>query len=124
MGRGDLRYWSLCANTQLTTFLACLTDTQVPIDRKRNFTIAISTAASRPRNAVERCGVAWLPAGPAPQMILILRNMLPSPSFRYSIQRATAGKEKQGLGPYYPRGTYYATPAAADAALGCRRSAD
>jgi hypothetical protein len=51
--------------------------------------------------------VAWLPAGPTPHSIVILRNMLPAPDFANAIQRAKQGSERQTLGPYYPTGAYY-----------------
>jgi hypothetical protein len=81
----------------------------VPIDPSGDYEIAISTAAARPRNAIDACGVAWLPAGPAPQSALILRNMLPDPGFHQAIQDVKPGSEATTMGPYYPGGRYYAT---------------
>jgi hypothetical protein len=111
MGTGQVRYWSLCTNSQTTAFYACRQDDQVPIDAQGYYTIAISSAAARPLNATEACGVAWLPSGPAPQSALIMRNMLPDPSFAQAIQNAQPGKEAQAMGAYYPTGHYYATTA-------------
>jgi hypothetical protein len=118
MGTGQLRYWSLCTNAQTTAYYACHQDDQVPVDRRGYYTIAISTAAARPRNATESCGVSWLPAGPWRQSLLILRNMLPAPTFAQAIQNAQPGTEQQTLGEYYPRGTYYRTTADFEK-LGC-----
>lgn len=118
MGTGQLRYWSMCTNSQTTAFYGCRQDDQVPLDAKRRYRIVISTAAARPENAREACGMAWLPAGPVPQSLVILRNMLPDPGFAQAIQRVEPGREAQGMGDHYPRGTYYATTEDAEA-LGC-----
>jgi hypothetical protein len=65
MGSGQLRFWSICTGDVATTMTYnCLVDKDIPIDRNREFTLAISTAAARPANATTRCGIAWLPAGP------------------------------------------------------------
>lgn len=111
MGTGQVRYWSLCSNSQTTAFYGCKQDDQVPLDADGFYTFVVSTAAARPRNATEACGRAWLPAGPVPQSILILRNMLPAPAFAEAIQNAEPGAEAQTMGAYYPRGTYFATTA-------------
>jgi hypothetical protein len=111
MGTGQLRYWSFCTNGQGTQVYACRQDDQIPTDNHGNYTIATSTTAARPKNATEACGVAWIPAGPLPQSILILRNMLPDPSFAEAIQNAKPGAEADTMGAYYPRGRYYATTA-------------
>lgn len=118
MGTGQLRYWSFCTNSQVTAYYACRQDDQIPTDANGYYTVVISTAAARPKNATEACGVAWLPAGAFPQSIVILRNMLPDPSFTQAIQNARPGTEEQTLGEYYPRGTYYATTADFER-LGC-----
>jgi len=107
MGSGQLRYYSFCTNATGTQYIACRNDDAIPLDGAGDFTIAVSTAANRPANATERCGVAWLPAGPTPQSILILRNMLPNPSFAQAVQNARQGTEQRTLGAYYPRGAYY-----------------
>jgi hypothetical protein len=111
MGSGQLRYWSFCTNAQTTAYYACKQDDQIPVDDDGYYTIVVSTAAARPRNATEACGVAWVPVGPLSSSLLILRNMLPDPSFAEAIQNASPGTEAATLGEYYPRGTYYATPA-------------
>lgn len=119
MGTGQLRYWSMCTENGASQFYACLTDDAVPTDRSGYYTIAISTSAYRPSDATVACGIQWLPAGPVPQTVLLMRNMLPSPGFTQSVQNARIGHEQQDLGPYYPTSTYYATTAAAEQALGC-----
>jgi hypothetical protein len=119
MGTGQLRYWSLCSNEAATErFYACVTDDQVATDPTGSYTVVVSSAADRPPNARPACGVNWLPAGPAPDTLLIMRNMLPAPSFANSVQAARYGHEAQDLGPYFPS-TSYATVATVRA-LGCR----
>jgi hypothetical protein len=98
----------------------CLVDKDIPLHRHRRFTLAISTAAARPANATARCGVAWLPAGPPGQTVVILRNMLASPGFKQAIQNVQPGHEKSTMGAYYPTGHYYKTTAAFER-LGCHR---
>lgn len=119
MGTGQLRYWSMCTGTRTTQTLGCTVDEQTPTDANGYYTVAISTAADRPPDATAACGVTWLPWGPDPQGIALMRNMLPSPDFAQAIQNAAVGTEQQTMGPYYPIGTYYATPEAFDAAVGC-----
>jgi hypothetical protein len=119
MGAGQLRYWSLCSNEAATErFYACLVDDQVATDSTGAYTLVVSSAADRPHNARPACGINWLPTGPAPDTVLILRNMLPAPSFSRSVQSARYGHEAQDMGPYFPT-TRYSTVAAVEA-LGCR----
>lgn len=112
MGTGQLRYWSICTGNRLTQAYGCLVDEDMPVDANGDFTLVVSPAAARPSNATTACGVGWLPDGPDLQGILIMRNMLPDPSFAEAIQNATPGTEAQTLGPYYPTGRYYANAAA------------
>jgi hypothetical protein len=115
MGTGQLRYWSMCSNTSTTQFLACVKDDDLPIDASGYYTVVISTAATRPSSAAGSCGIAWLPKGPLPSAPIILRNMLPDPSFSQAIQNAAQGTEQQTLGEYYPRGYYFRHAADFDA---------
>lgn len=121
MEAAQLRYWSLCTNAQETSAYACVTDDQVAVDERGEYAIAVSAGNARPRNATEACGVTWMPAGPVPQSVLLMRNMLPAPDFEQAIQRVTPGQERSQMGAYYPLGTYYPSSAAAEAALGCAR---
>jgi hypothetical protein len=121
MGTGQLRFWSICTGDVETTMTYnCLVDKDIPIDRQRYFTVAISTAAARPANAIARCAVAWLPAGPPGQTVVILRNMLPSVRFKQAIQNAQPRHERATIGRYYPVGRYYKTTAAFER-RGCHR---
>lgn len=108
MGTGQLRYWSMCSNMSTTQYLGCVDDTEVPLDAEGYYTIVISTAANQPADANPGCGIEWLPKGPLPSAPLILRNMLPDPSFTQAIQDVPAqGQEQATLGPYYPQGYYF-----------------
>src|SRR5690606_11909917 len=105
MRAGQVRYWSLCQNqTPVTTsVVSCLRDSQVPLTRKRGYTIVVSTKAGRPGNARRQCGVAWLPWGGHVDTLgregtgfLIMRNLLAAPGFRHGIQRITElGTERE-----------------------------
>lgn len=107
MQRGQLRYWSLCQNEpQSQRFIACLADDQTVLNRHRRYTTVISTAAQRPANARPACGVNWIPWGPSSRGVLILRNMLPVPTFERAIQFATYGHERETMGGYLPTGHY------------------
>jgi hypothetical protein len=122
MGTGQLRYWSMCTGEAATQTLGCAVDERVPVDGKGYYTVAISTAADRPRNATIRCGVTWLPWGPLPQGLALMRNMLPSLDFAQAIQNAQPGTEQQTLGEYYPVGRYFRSPRAFQRSVGCPRS--
>jgi hypothetical protein len=119
MGTGQLRYWSMCTGNTTTQTLGCTMDEQTPIDRAGDFTVVVSTAADRPADATLKCGIAWLPWGAEPQGVVLMRNMLPSPSFAQAIQNVTPGDEKAVMGDYYPTGRYFATPTAFQKAAGC-----
>jgi hypothetical protein len=120
MGGGQLRYWSMCTANRTTQTYGCAVDEDVAVDKDGYFTVAISTAANRPANAVPQCGVAWLPWGPDPKGIVFLRNMLPSADFDQAVQNATPGTEQQTMGEYYPVGRYYSTPSDFEQQVGCQ----
>ncbi|MCA1832982.1 MAG: hypothetical protein ABR548_09305 [Actinomycetota bacterium] len=108
MESGELRYWSLCTNEPVSQrYYACLPDDQVKLDDGGYFTIVVSTLANRPAAFGadgNGCVAAnWLPAGPL-STLLIIRNMLPQPTFSYSIQNAGYGTEATNMGEYFPRG--------------------
>lgn len=109
MGDGQLRFWTMCTYAATTSGYGCRRDETVPVDRKGFYTYVISTAASRPENAVDRCGVAWLPAGPTTEARVILRHLLPAPDFAEAIQNVEFGREVEMMGDYYPHGAYMST---------------
>ena len=85
--------------------------------RYGDFTIVLSDPSDRPANATTACGVNWLPFGPAPESVAIMRNMLPDPTFTNAIQFAGYGTEARDMGAYYPAGQY--TTKGAFEARGC-----
>ena len=113
---GELRYWSLCSNQSFvnTRVNDCLFDEEVPLGPDGFYTIAISRAEDRPRNAVKECGIAWLPMaddgdGMFDEDVTIIqfRHMLPSSNFDHSIQRVMKQDQLEAImGPYMPKSRY------------------
>ncbi len=116
MGSGQMRYWSMCQNESLYTTkgAGCLYDSQIPVDKKRNYTIVTSLSGDRPKNATTKCGIGYIPwpkngdgAGNVKDGLLLIRNMLPAASFREAIQNTkTPGDEAKVMGSYLPKGSY------------------
>jgi len=128
---GQLVEWDMCTIESLATTRThrCLFDEQVPLKGvKRRYTIVVSLAADRPWNAKRKCGVAWLPADPdgdgagrPDSQLLLTRNVIPSASFRHSIQDVTTPfNAARIMGRFYPRGSY--TGKAAFQRLGCPKA--
>jgi hypothetical protein len=118
MGTGQLRYWSLCSNDGLSErYFECLTDDDIVTDAYGNYTIVVSNVQNRPSNATTNCGLNWLNWGPLSDTLLIVRNMLPAPTFLQAIQDVRIGHEAADMGAYYPRTSY--TTVAKITALGC-----
>ena len=114
----QLRYWSMCSYELATErYYGCVTDDEVATDSNGFFTLVLSDPADRPANAKPACDANWLPFGPAPESVAIMRNMLPDPTFTNAIQSAGYGTEAQDMGAYYPGGQY--TTKAAFEATGC-----
>ena len=121
-GGEQLRYWSMCSNDGPSQrYFGCVMDDQVTptLDGSGAYTLVVSTKADRPATVTNgSCRCVWLPWGPGGSVVLIMRNMLPDPSFANAIQRAGFGTEKQDLGTYYPSGCYL-TAAAFDTGTRC-----
>ena len=121
MGGGDLRYWSYCSNQGFanTRVNACVHDEKVPVGPDGYYTIVLSRAADRPRNATEQCGFAWLPmaddgdgAVDSDVTVLQLRHMLGTGEFKHAVQNiGNVGDEAKDMGEYFPRGRYISTSA-------------
>ena len=121
MGDGDLRYWSFCSNQGFanTRVNACVHDENVPVGPDGYYTLVVSRAADRPRNAIRQCGVAWLPmaddgdgAVDADVTVLQLRHMLGTQNFPHSVQAVgKPGDEAKDMGDYFPKGAYLTTSA-------------
>ena len=115
--QSDVRYWSLCSNQSFvnTRVNDCLFDEEVPTDKNGFYTIAISRVEDRPRNAVNECGMAWLPmADDGDGMfdddvtIIQFRHLLPSNNFEHSIQKVERQDQlRTVMGPYMPRARYF-----------------
>jgi hypothetical protein len=116
MGKGQLRYWSMCQNESLFTTVGagCLYDSQVPTNKNGRYTIVTSKAVDRPSNARRKCGVGYIPwpeagdgAGHLDDGFLVIRNMLPAGNFHRAVQDTSVpGDEKSVMGPYLPDGSY------------------
>lgn len=116
MGHGQLRYWSLCTVSMqpygVTDTIGCTNDALLTTDRKRWFTVVVSTPQDRPANARKGCGVTWLPFGARPTAALVMRNQLASPAFAHAVQQVRKpGEERAVMGDYLPRGRYLSTRA-------------
>ena len=131
MGRGQMRYWSICQNTSPveTQGVDCVDDSKVRrlLRGDRRYTIVVSRRATRPDNARRQCGVAWLNWGNRRDVLgrrsgtLIMRNLGANPRFAHSLQKVTPAdisvtslgrkSERDVLGPYLPKGKYTSTAA-------------
>ena len=119
MSDGELRYWSVCANQSFvnTRVNDCLYDEELPRDPNGYFTVVVSRAEDRPRNAHIACGIGWLPmADDGDGMfdrdvtIVQLRHMLPAEDFQHSIDRIQSQDQMEAvLGEYMPKTAYLQT---------------
>jgi hypothetical protein len=119
MGDGQLRYWSVCSNQSFvnTRVNDCLFDEEIPLDRNGNYTIMVSRAEDRPRNAVPQCGIAWLPMADDgdgmfdPDVAVVqIRHMLTAPDFPHSVQRVMKQSDLEStMGEYMPKTRYLMT---------------
>ena len=128
---GQMAEWDMCTIESFATTKThkCLFDEQIPIKgKKRKYTIVVGQAKDRPRNAKNKCGVAWLPADPdgdgagrLDSALLLTRNVSPSAGFKHAIQNVTTPfNAAKVMGRYYPRGSY--TSKAAFQKLGCPKA--
>lgn len=122
---GQTQYWSLvsCESAPSGQCVDGLTDMQVPLDAQRNYTIVLSRAADRPKNATLENGIAWLEWSPRGEglhgkgnredfAMLMLRFMANDPSWQQSPEHISKpGDEERVMGDYYPRGEYMTTDA-------------
>jgi hypothetical protein len=129
-GGTQLRYWSICNNQGLpsgATTGPCLADEEVPINAQRYYTIVVSLPQDRPKNATDKCGVAWMNWGTAgdgftrpDSTLILLRNLTTTahPAFPQAVQNvATPASLKSTMGAYLPTVTY--TDAAKFQHTGC-----
>lgn len=88
-----MRYWSLCNNDQVQPYpvIQCAADYQTAVDAQGYYTYIVSEAEDGKAPAWLPGGTTWLPWGSkTARNILILRNMIPAPSFHQSVQDALA----------------------------------
>lgn len=119
MGRGQLRYWSVCSNQSFanTRVNDCVYDEQIPLDKDGYYTIVISKAKDRPRNARPECGMQWLPVAEDGDgffdkdvAVLQIRHLLASPDFPQAIQHIPSDDRiAEHMGDYAPK-MRYVTP--------------
>jgi hypothetical protein len=120
----DLRYWSLCNNTNVFPFpvVACKADFETAVDGQGFYTYVVATPEDLPANAATDPTVTVLPWGSKViENALLLRNMLPSATFHQATQDvkatpncssptvppAQAAACAQGvMGAYYPTAFY------------------
>ncbi len=106
----NLRYWSVCVYDDTgTATWGCVPDYQSP-QRDGWVTFVVSDAGHRPANATDANGISWLPWGPANEIQVMERNLLPSDGFAGAsenietpAQNADAAKI---MGSYYPTSAY------------------
>jgi len=113
---GQLRYWSICSNQGFanTRVNDCLFDEEIPLDANGNYTVLVSRAADRPRNAIRKCGLAWLPmADDGDGMfdddvtVVQIREMLAAPDYENAVKRVSKQSDlEKVLGPYMPQTRY------------------
>lgn len=118
---GELRYWSWCSNQGFGTARvnACVFDEEVPVDEQGFYTIVVSRASDRPRNAIRECGVAWLPmpdvgdgTGESDLTLLLMRQMLGAGEFKQALHNIVEQSAiESGMGPTFPRGRYMSVSA-------------
>ncbi len=127
------RYTSFCMNQspRTTMVMACVYDEQIPLNASREYTIAVSRAEDKPKNAVRFCGVAWIPwskegdgeEAPATNEefgMLQMRTMLPNRSFGHAAQNVvTAGTDRAVMGEYLPTVHYEKEAASFESSQGC-----
>ena len=128
MTSGQLVYWSICSNQGFanTRVNDCLFDEQVPVNENGMYTIVISRAEDRPRNAYPECGIGWLPMADDGDgaidddvTVVQIRNMLAAPDFKEAIQNVTEiGTEKEIMGAYLPQ-SFYTTKGAFEIFFPC-----
>ncbi|RZU49521.1 hypothetical protein EV385_1274 [Krasilnikovia cinnamomea] len=135
----DMRYWSLCTNLRRPYYPVvvnelpdgsvdpgCRHDDAAALDARGYYTFVLGTEAQRP--AVQALpGATFVPFSlehPRARHLVVLRNMLPVDSFRYSVLDAPANGRARpaaaAMGDYYPRGAVCAFAVlAAEGPAGC-----
>ncbi len=131
MSQGQLRYWSICSNQSFanTRVNDCLFDEEIPLDDKGYYTVVVSRAEDRPRNAKPECGIGWLPMADDGDgvfdddvSVIQIRHMLSSPDFKNTFTNIETQKDLVGvMGEYMPK-TNYLMPNQLETFLPCNNS--
>ncbi|MCB0857398.1 MAG: hypothetical protein KDB57_04655 [Solirubrobacterales bacterium] len=129
----QVRYWSLCSGSSPVTGLGydCVYDQQVPLTKKRRYTVVVGRAEDRPANARPACGYQWINFGegenyPDPAArdyidTMYMRFMAVDPAWKQAPQNIKKpGSEKKVMGEYFPNAKYWTK--AAFRKLGCKKS--
>jgi hypothetical protein len=130
---GQLRYWSICNYEYYSARAeACLVDELVQVDEDGFYTIVVSRNEDLPSNASSECGVShlgWSELGDgfgleegrdnhSDDGFLIVRNIVPSPSFTQAIPSPDAlDEEEEIMGEFLTKGRYFSKAEFED--LGC-----
>lgn len=128
MGSGDVRYWSVCSNQGFanTRVNDCIHDEEIPVNKDGYYTIIISKAKDRPRNARPECGLQWLPiaddgdgAFDDDVGVIQIRHLLAKPDFTHAIQAIPTDDQIGAvMGDYAPK-MRYAMPNAVEVLYPC-----
>ncbi len=128
VGESQLRYWSMCSNQGFanTRVNDCLFDEEIPLDVNGNYTIFVSRAEDRPRNATNTCGFAWLPMAEDGDgmfdedvTVVQIREMLAAPDHVHAVNRVERQSDlARVMGPYMPQ-AFYMQPNQVEALFPC-----
>jgi hypothetical protein len=122
----QLRYWSLTTGGTAPSGLGWATvfDEEIPLDGDRGFTIVMSRAIDRPKNAIREHGVKWIEFGGGEGYYIGARSWVNSVYIRYQAAlkdeawphsplnipppspERPAPLDAVVMGPYYPRAQY------------------
>src|SRR4029079_715724 len=109
-GDEQVRYWSMCTNEYRKPYPVnpCVLDRDGAVDADGWYTLLVSAPEDRPANATAANGVTWLDWGPTEvNGLLLLRNMLASPTFPESAINLQPGTlATTTMGDYAPKGAY------------------
>jgi hypothetical protein len=99
----DVRYWSICQNTDYSTeVVACVGDYQAALDPDGYYDLVVSLDSSAPSGADAAHGFNWMPFGPQSPATLIYRQQLAVSGFAGAVGGSS-------MGSYTPQIAYCST---------------
>lgn len=111
-GNEQVRFWSMCTNELRKPYpvTACAADDETKLDADGFYTYVISTPADRPMDTPATAPSTWLDWGATDvPALLLLRHMLPNPSFAEAATRVAPGaRASDVMKDFAPRGAYCA----------------